>query len=150
MRDIAWIVVSALRSVPYCVGGLAEYIVSDINNYRDLLVWQKGMVLVKHVYRVTRSFPRDEMYGLTSQMRRAAVSVPSNIAEGHGRFQTKDFIRFLRTSMGSLFELQTQLEIAFDLDYFSDEDHRKLTDWSAELERMLSSLIRKLSARLTE
>lgn len=150
MRDIAWIAVSALRSVPYCGGELAEDTVSEIKSYRDLLVWQKGMALVKQVYRVTRSFPRDEIYGLTSQMRRAAVSIPSNIAEGHGRFQTKDFIRFLRMSMGSLFELQTQLEIAFDLDYFPDEDHRKLTDSSTELERMLSSLIRKLSARLTE
>ncbi|MGE0375522.1 MAG: four helix bundle protein [Planctomycetaceae bacterium] len=78
---------------------------SQINSYRDLLVWQKSMLLVKQVYRITLTFPREEVYGLTSQMRRAAVSIPSNIAEGHGRHESKDFVRFLRIAIGSLFEL---------------------------------------------
>ena len=122
---------------------------AQIRSYRDLLVWQKSMRLVKDVYRVTRQFPDDERFGLVSQMRRCAVSIPSNIAEGHGRHQTGDFIRFLRMSNGSLFELQTQLEIARDLDYLSADDHDALDSLTRELERMLSSLIRKLNARLT-
>ena len=87
---------------------------------------------------------------LISALRRCAVSIPSNIAEGHGRQQTREYVRFLRISNGSLFELQTQLEIARDLDYLSADDHDALDSLTRELERMLSSLIRKLSARLTD
>ncbi|MFP6673929.1 MAG: four helix bundle protein [Pirellulaceae bacterium] len=78
-----------------------------INSYRDLQVWQKGMVLAKECYFLTREFPREEMYGMTLQIRRAAASVPANIAEGYGRESTGDYIRFLRVSQGSLKELET-------------------------------------------
>ena len=83
-----------------------------INNFRDLRVWQSGMELVVQVYRLTQSFPREEQYGLTSQMRRAAVSVPSNIAEGHARESSKEYLNHLSIVQGSLAELQTQIEIA--------------------------------------
>jgi four helix bundle protein len=122
---------------------------SGVRSYRDLLVWQKSMALVRDVYRVTRLFPDDERFGLISQMRRCAVSIPSNIAEGHGRHQTGDFIRFLRMANGSLYELQTQLEIARDLAYIDSDEYKLVSSITEELERMLPSLIRKLSARLT-
>ncbi len=84
---------------------------AEIRSFRDLVVWQKAMVLVEHVYGFSKLFPSDERYGLTAQIRRAAVSVPSNIAEGYGRHSTSDYIRFLQISLGSLNELQTQLEL---------------------------------------
>lgn len=90
---------------------------ADIKTYRDLIIWQKSMTLVTEVYTITTSFPACELYGLTNQMRRCAVSIPSNIAEGYGRNSTGDYKRFLQISVGSLFELQTQLEIAFNLKY---------------------------------
>jgi len=80
-----------------------------MNSYRDLLVWQKGMTLVTHVYSLTKMFPKEEQYALTSQIRRCAVSIPSNIAEGFGRHHKQDYIRFLEFSRASLYELQTQL-----------------------------------------
>jgi four helix bundle protein len=86
--------------------------VGVIKTFRDLIVWQKSMVVVTDVYRITGRFPREEMFGLTSQMRRCAVSIPSNIAEGYGRQATGDYICFLQIALGSLYELQTQLEIA--------------------------------------
>ena len=82
-----------------------------------MIVWQKSMRLVKDVYHATNSFPNKEVYGLTAQIQRSAVSIPSNIAEGYGRHSTPDYIRFLRVACGSLFEMQTQLEIALSLDY---------------------------------
>ena len=84
---------------------------SEIKSFRDLMVWQKSMQLVTDLYRLTSDFPKTESYGLTSQLRRAAVSVPSNIAEGYGRHSTSDYIRFLQIAIGSLYELQTQVEI---------------------------------------
>src|SRR5215216_3360360 len=92
---------------------------SEIKSYRDLIVWQKSISLVKGVYVVSQSFPKEEQYGLTNQMRRCAVSIPSNIAEGYGRNSTGDYKRFLQVAVGSLYELQTQIEIAFNLDYIS-------------------------------
>ena len=89
--------------------------------YRDLLVWQKGIVLAKEVYRLTRTFPSDEKYGLVSQMRRAAVSVPSNIAEGQARRSTKEFIQFISIAEGSVAELDTQLVLAFEFAYCDQE-----------------------------
>ena len=86
-------------------------------SYRDLIAWQKAKSVALDVYRCTRRFPRDEVYGLSSQMRRPAVSVPSNIAEGKGRYSQKEFVQFLYHARGSLLELQTQLSIARDLDY---------------------------------
>src|SRR5579864_8854135 len=95
-------------------------------SYRDLVVWQKAMDLVTVVYRITAQFPREEMYGLTSQLRRAAVSIPSNIAEGQGRHGVPEFRHFLRQSCGSLMELETQVLIAERLGYISPSETRAL------------------------
>ena len=115
--------------------------------YRDLLVWQKSMALFTEIYRLSKSFPKDETYGLTSQMRRCAVSIPSNMAEGYGRNSTNDYIRFLRVAVGSLYELQTQIEIALNLRYLRKSAFSKLYESSREIEGMLSSLTKKLNAR---
>lgn len=102
------------------------------------------MVFVTHIYAMTQAFPSAEQYGLTSQLRRAAISLPSNIAEGYGRQSTGDYTRFLHIAVGSLFEIQTQLEISFNLSYLKQTDFEKLIEQSREVERMLSSLIQKL------
>lgn len=115
-----------------------------IKTYRDLLTWQKSLALVTEIYRVSRSFPKDEVYGLAQQMRRSAVSIPSNIAEGYGRNSTSDYVRFLHVASVSLYELQTQAEIALNLRYLKKSDFDKLYESSRKIERMLSSLIRKL------
>jgi len=112
--------------------------------YKDLLVWQKGMLLVKGIYRLTLSFPSDEKFGLTSQMRRAAVSTPSNIAEGQARRSTGEFIQFVSHAEGSVAELDTQLLIAVDLSYCSSSEAQALFDLLLELRKMLNSLRRKL------
>src|SRR5688572_17975998 len=88
-------------------------------SFRDLVAWQKGMALVTDIYRATEEFPSREIYGLTNQLRRAAVSVPSNIAEGKGRLSKKEFVQFLAKARGSLCEVQTQLEISSNLGYLS-------------------------------
>lgn len=116
-----------------------------INSYRDLLVWQKSMSLVTEVYKITQSFPSTEMYALTNQIRRSAVSIPSNIAEGYGRNSTADYKRFLQIAVGSLFELQTQIEIALNLNYVSKDIFDEIFEKAKELDRMLSSLIRKIN-----
>ncbi len=116
----------------------------EIKTYRDLLVWQKTMSLVTAVYRITKRFPVAEKFGLTSQIQRCAVSIPSNIAEGYGRRSTGDYVRFLQISMGSVFELQTQLEIARNLGYVTEELFDENYEFMREIERMLSSLISKL------
>jgi len=93
-----------------------------METYRDLLIWQKAMALVTKIYQLSKLFPRDETYGLTSQMRRCAVSIPSNMAEGYGRRSTDDYIRFLQIATGSLYELQTQMEISLNLRYLERSD----------------------------
>jgi len=115
-----------------------------IKTFRDLVVWQKAMALVTHVYQWTRSLPNDEVYGLISQIRRCAVSIPSNIAEGFGRHATNDYLRFLQISMGSLFELETQIEISRNLGYLNKAEFEILDSSCREIERMISSLIRKI------
>lgn len=115
-----------------------------IKSYRDLMVWEKAMILVTEVYSVTKSFPKEELYGLVSQIRKSAISIPSNIAEGYGRNSTNDYIRFLQIASGSLYELQTQLEISLNLEYLPRGKFEKTYEQSREIERMLSSLIRKL------
>jgi four helix bundle protein len=92
-----------------------------MKNYRDLLVWRKAMKLVTAIYQHTNSFPEEERYGLKLQRRKSSVSLPSNMPEGYGRNSTQDYIRFIRIANGSLFELQTQLEIANNLEYLPDE-----------------------------
>ena len=116
----------------------------DIRTFRDLVVWQKAMVLVTGIYRETKSFPKDETYGLVSQMRRCAVSIPSNIAEGYGRHATNDYLRFLQIAMGSLFELETQLQISCNLGYLNQDEVEESYSSCREVERMLSALIRSL------
>ena len=101
-------------------------------------------MLITEVYRKTKTFPREEVYGLTSQVRRSAVSIPSNIAEGYGRNSTNDYIRFLQIASGSLYELQTQLEISANLEYLNKGEIEQLYSLSREIERMLSSLIHKI------
>lgn len=102
------------------------------------------MSLVTKIYKSTKKFPKEEIFGLTSQIRRCSVSIPSNIAEGSGRESNKDFVRFLYISLGSLFEMQTQLEIAKNIEYLTEEEFNNLYEDSREIERMLVSLIKKL------
>ncbi len=111
-----------------------------MKGHRNLVVWQKAMILVTEMYRATRDFPKDEIYGLTSQLRRAAVSVPSNLAEGHGRNSRKEFHHFVGQARGSLTEAETQLEIASNLDYLSKNEALELLSRSSEIGRMLNGL----------
>jgi four helix bundle protein len=113
-----------------------------MKHYKDLLVWQKAIAMVTQVYIVTRSFPREELYGLTSQIRRAAVSVPSNIAEGQARLTPGEFRQFLGVARGSLAELDTQLIIATNLGYLTETG--SLFEQLAEVGRMLSGLLASL------
>ena len=113
---------------------------STINSFRDLRVWQAGMTLVEEVYRLTQSFPGHESYGLSNQMRRAAVSVPSNIAEGHTREHTKEYLHHVSMAQASLAELQTQVEIAGRLRYVAPEAVNKLLGNAAALSRQLYAL----------
>lgn len=115
-----------------------------MSHFRKILVWQKSITLVTKIYSATSTFPKEEMFGLTSQIRRSSVSIPSNIAEGSGRESNKDFLRFLYISLGSIFEMQTQLEIAKNIIYLKEEEFNNLYEDSREIERMLASLIRKL------
>ncbi len=111
-----------------------------MQGHRDLLVWQKSMKFVTQVYQVTRSFPREEIYGLTSQLRRAAVSIPSNLAEGHGRRSKPEFHLFIGHARGSLLEAETQLEIAFNLGYLDKAKFSAILKESSEIGRMLTGL----------
>ncbi|CAM3461007.1 four helix bundle protein [Flavobacterium chungbukense] len=115
-----------------------------MKTFRDLLIWQKSMNLVTEIYQLTNSFPKEEIYGLSSQIRRCSVSIPSNIAEGYGRNGKTELLRFLNISISSLFEMQTQLEISFNLKYITDYQFSKTNGESRELERMLSAFIKKL------
>jgi len=117
-------------------------------DYKELAAWQRAMELVREVYRCTRSFPRDEVYGLTSQMRRSAVSVPSNIAEGKGRYSRKELVQFLYKARGSLMELETQICIARDLDYLDEVSGQVLTTQALEVTRILNGLINRFQQDL--
>jgi four helix bundle protein len=117
-----------------------------IRNYQDLVVWQKAMELCEAIYRVTARFPKEETYGLTSQMRRASVSVPSNIAEGQGRGSDKDWNRHLRIAYGSLRELETQLILAQRLKFLTASDTDALLERSSEVGRLMNGLMKRLDA----
>ena len=121
---------------------------TQIKSFRDLLVWQKSMSLVTSVYQITRDFPHAEVFGLTSQLRRASISIPSNIAEGYGRNTSKDYLRYLQIALGSLYEMQTQLEIASNLHFLDIVDFKKMISLCLEIERMLTSLIAKIRAKI--
>jgi len=112
--------------------------------YRDLIAWRKATQLAVEIYRVTQKFPKDELYGLTSQMRRAAVSVASNIAEGKGRYSRKEFAQFLYRARGSLLELETQLFIARELQYLEPLAFRRMEDRTNELGRILNGLTKSV------
>ena len=115
-----------------------------MSNFRNLLIWQKSMVLVTKIYTVTNNFPKEEVFGLTSQIKRSAISIPSNIAEGLGRESSQELLRFLKISIGSLFELQTQLEIAKNIIYLDEETFNNLYEDTRELERMIVSFTNKI------
>ncbi len=113
-------------------------------SYRDLIVWQKAMVLARQVYGLSEQLPSREAYGLIAQVRRAAVSVASNIAEGHGRLTDTQFRHFLGNARGSLNEMQTQLELATDLNYLKREAVHQIMDQCSEVARLLNGLIASL------
>ncbi len=116
-------------------------------SYKDLLVWQKGIDLVKRIYQITAKFPADEKFGLVAQMRRAAVSVPSNIAEGQARHTTGQFVQFISNAEGSVAELDTQLIIAVELGYCEQAEVGDAFELISELRKMLNALRRKLSEK---
>jgi four helix bundle protein len=115
-----------------------------LKNYKDLKVWQKSYELCLEIYRITSKFPKEEIYGLTSQIRRSVVSIPSNIAEGYGRRTTTDYIRMLYISYGSVCELETQILLAGDLSFIEKGELGKLKKNITEIERMLKALIKSL------
>lgn len=119
------------------------------SSYTDLRVWQQGMELAREVYRATERFPKSELYGLVNQMRRAAVSVPSNIAEGKGHRSNPEFSRFLYHARGSLLELETQIRLAVQLQYLSEELERELLQLSGALAQSLNALIHSLEPQRT-
>ena len=116
-------------------------------HYKELLVWQKGMNLAKLVYKLTMRFPSEERFGLTSQMRRAAVSVPSNIAEGRGRFGLGGFLYHLSVATGSLMEVETQFLISERLEYLNPSEARAVLEKTAEVRRLLAGMVRALRTK---
>ncbi len=117
-----------------------------VQSYRDLIAWQKAMDLVVEVYRLTASFPKSEQFGLTNQLRRCSVSIPSNIAEGQGRSTSKDFVHFLHIAKGSLQEAETQLAIAVRLNFLPAADFQTSAALTGEVARIINGLIRSLSS----
>jgi len=115
-----------------------------LKNYKELKVWKKSYELCLEVYRITAKFPKEERYGLTSQIRRSVVSIPSNIAEGYGRKTTSDYVRMLYISYGSVCELETQILLAGDLDLIENDELGTIKEDIAEIERMLKALIKSL------
>ena len=115
-----------------------------IRSYRDLTAWKKAMVLVGEIYRISRNFPKEELFGLMSQIRRAVVSIPSNIAEGHQKLSRKEYQYFLGNARGSLAEIETQVLIARDLGYLGESEMNDILNLSAELGRVLNGLINSL------
>jgi four helix bundle protein len=117
-----------------------------MRNFRQLKVWEKGHWLTLAIYETTAKFPREELYGLTSHIRRSCASIPANIAEGCGRSGDAELARFLRIAMGSASELEYHLLLAHDLNLLDASDHERLTKEVTEVKRMLTSLVQKLTA----
>ena len=115
-----------------------------VKGHKDLIIWQKSMDLVEITYKLTEALPFKEQFGLTSQIRRSAVSVPSNIAEGYGRQSTGNYIQFLSIARGSLLELETQIELCVRLNYFQQSESEDIRSRISEIGKMISSLILKL------
>lgn len=122
---------------------------TEIKSHRDLIVRQRSMDAVETVYAVSAEFPSTEKFGLTSQLRRAAVSIPSNIAEGYGRGTTQDYLRFLRIARGSLFEVDTQLLIAKRMGFLPHDQYEQVENQLAETGRVLAGLIKSIESRIT-
>ncbi len=116
-----------------------------LNSYKELIVWQKAFELAKRIYLITNRFPKSEMYGLVSQMRRCAVSIPSNIAEGYTRAHRQEYVQFLRTAFASGAELETQLLLAKELNFIDDKDYFKVNELLIEVMKMLNKLISNLN-----
>jgi four helix bundle protein len=123
---------------------------SEIRSFRDLIAWQKAMDLCEQVYTLSQAFPAEERFGLTAQVRRAAVSVPSNIAEGYGRGQKRDYMRFLKVARGSLFEVQTQLLLAARLKFANADSAGRCMELVGDVDRILCALIRAVRDSTTE
>lgn len=117
---------------------------ATMRNYRELIVWQKAMDLVELVYQATRQFPKEELYGLTSQVRRSAVSIPSNIAEGQARKSTAEFLNFLSIANGSRAEMETQILLAQRLKYVTNDTAQQILNLSEEVNRLLNGLMNSL------
>lgn len=120
----------------------------SIQSYRELEVWQVAMDLAQDCYRTTKSYPKDELFGLISQIRRAAAAIPANIAEGQGRRHTREFLQFLGVARGSLFELETHLELSRRVGLLTDEDHGRLFALTARIGQMTTRLSSALKDRL--
>lgn len=127
---------------------LSAYSISevDLKDFRKLIVWEKSHSLALEIYRITNKFPKDEIYGITNQLRRACTSIPTNIAEGCGRDSSKDFARFLQIAFGSANEMEYLILLSSDLKYIESEIYQNLTDNIIEIKKMLSALIKKLRA----
>ncbi|MFZ0456224.1 MAG: four helix bundle protein [Ignavibacteriaceae bacterium] len=115
-----------------------------MHNYKELKVWQKGRELVKFIYELTKKFPKEEIYALTSQVRRAVISIPSNIAEGAGHFSNKEFSRFLEIAYASSCELDTQIILALDLDFINQNELNDFSNCIGEIQKMLNGLMKSL------
>lgn len=115
------------------------------HNFKELKVWQKSRIFVKNLFLLTKQFPKDERFELVSQMRRAAISIPSNIAEGSGRNSNKDFRRFLNIAISSAYELETQIIISFDLGYISEEEFNSRSNDIHEIQKMIFGFRKSLS-----
>jgi len=118
-----------------------------VQDFKDLIVWQRAKELTVMIYKLTKEFPKAEQYGLTSQIRRAAVSIVSNVSEGYARQHTGEFIQFLYIAMSSSAELETQLIIAEELEYLRPEEHDKILSVLKEIQKMLNGLINSLKSR---
>lgn len=118
-----------------------------VQNYKDFIVWQKARILVKRIFLLTSSLPQSEIHGLISQMRRAAVAIPSNIAEGYGRHSTQTYIQFLKIALGSALELEAQLILTQDLDFAASKDIESTQSLLSEIIKMLHVMINKVSPR---
>jgi len=116
-----------------------------IQTYRDLEVWKKSIAFVTLIYTVTNNFPKTELYGITNQIRRASISIPSNIAEGWGRYLRKEYVHYLRIARGSLLELETQIIISQNLKYIDQKRLDELLGYTEEINKMLNAMINKLS-----
>ena len=116
-------------------------------DYKELSVWQESRILVKEVYILSVNFPKEEIFGLTNQIRRAVVSIPSNIAEGHNRYSDKEFLHFLKIAKGSAAEVETQIILAIDLGYLTEEDGNKILSRTDKIMRMLGAFISKVKEK---